>query len=63
MISAALVFLMVPSLSLIYAGLGNRTFALTLFRLPMITCALIGFQVGLPSFHLSSHPPSPSPEG
>jgi len=45
MISSALVFLMIPSLSLIYAGIGNRSFALTLFRLPLITCAFIGVQV------------------
>ena len=45
MISAALVFLMVPALSLIYSGMGNRTFALTLFRLPLITCAFVGLQV------------------
>lgn len=45
MISSALVFLMIPALSLIYAGMGNRSFALTLFRLPLITAAFIGFQV------------------
>ena len=44
-ISSALVFLMVPSLSLIYAGTGNRTSAMQMFRLPMITCAVVGFQV------------------
>lgn len=45
MISSALVFLMIPSLSLIYAGIGNRSFALTLFRLPLITGAFISVQV------------------
>ncbi|KAK3389952.1 ammonium transporter AmtB-like domain-containing protein [Podospora didyma] len=44
MISSALVFIMIPSLSLIYSGLGNRSFALTLFRLPMLTGAFIGVQ-------------------
>jgi len=44
LISSALVFIMIPALSLIYAGLGNRSFALTLFRLPLITGAFIGFQ-------------------
>ncbi|KAK3329258.1 ammonium transporter AmtB-like domain-containing protein [Apodospora peruviana] len=44
MISSALVFIMIPSLSLIYAGLGNRSFALTLFRLPLMTAAFIGLQ-------------------
>ncbi|KAK3366748.1 ammonium transporter AmtB-like domain-containing protein [Lasiosphaeria ovina] len=44
MISSALVFIMIPSLSLIYSGLGNRSFALTLFRLPMITAAFVGLQ-------------------
>jgi len=57
MISADLVFFMVPALSLIYAGMGNRTFALTLFRLPLITCAFISLQVG--SFASPSHRPSP----
>jgi len=44
MLSSALVFLMIPSLSLIYAGLGNRSFALTLFRLPLVTGAFIGLE-------------------
>jgi Amt family ammonium transporter len=48
LISSALVFLMVPALSLIYAGIGKRTFALTLFRLPLITSAFVGLQVSLP---------------
>ncbi|KAK4204547.1 putative ammonium transporter [Triangularia verruculosa] len=42
MISSALVFIMIPALSLIYSGLGNRSFALTLFRLPLITAAFVG---------------------
>lgn len=45
LMSSALVFLMIPALSLIYSGLGNRSFALTLFRLPMVTAAFIGLQV------------------
>ncbi|KAK3693468.1 ammonium transporter AmtB-like domain-containing protein [Podospora appendiculata] len=44
MVSSAFVFVMIPSLSLIYSGLGNRSFALTLFRLPMVTAAFIGLQ-------------------
>lgn len=47
MVSSALVFIMIPALSLIYAGMGSRSFAMTLFRLPLITAALIGFQVGI----------------
>jgi len=48
MTSSSLVFLMIPALSLIYAGMGNRSFALTLFRLPLITAGFISFQVGIP---------------
>jgi Amt family ammonium transporter len=48
LISSALVFIMIPALSLIYAGTGKRSFALTLFRLPLITGAFIGLQVSLP---------------
>ncbi|KAM7198215.1 Rh-like protein/ammonium transporter [Naviculisporaceae sp. PSN 640] len=44
MISSAMVFIMVPALSFIYAGLGSRSFALTLFRLPMVTAAFVGLQ-------------------
>jgi ammonium transporter, Amt family len=47
LISSALVFVMIASLSLIYAGLGNRSFALTLFRLPLVTGAFVGLQVSL----------------
>ncbi|KAK4172327.1 putative ammonium transporter [Triangularia setosa] len=47
MISSALVFIMIPALSLIYSGLGNRSFALTLFRLPLITAAFVGLQWAL----------------
>ncbi|KAK4209663.1 Rh-like protein/ammonium transporter [Rhypophila decipiens] len=44
MFSSAAVFLMIPALSFIYAGLGNRSFSLTLFRLPMVTAAFVGLQ-------------------
>jgi hypothetical protein len=47
LISSALVFIMIPALSLIYAGIGNRSFALTLFRLPLVTGAFVGLQVSL----------------
>ncbi|KAK4183140.1 putative ammonium transporter [Podospora australis] len=47
MMASALVFIMIPSLSLIYSGLGNRSFALTLFRLPMVTAAFVGLQWAL----------------
>ncbi|KAH9216099.1 ammonium transporter AmtB-like domain-containing protein [Leptodontidium sp. 2 PMI_412] len=53
MISSALVFIMIPALSLIYAGLGNRSFAMTLFRLPLITAAFIGFQWALWGYALT----------
>ncbi|KAK3366406.1 ammonium transporter AmtB-like domain-containing protein [Podospora didyma] len=42
--ASCLVFVMIPALSLIYSGLSNRSFALTLFRLPMITGACVGMQ-------------------
>jgi hypothetical protein len=45
LVASALVFLMIPSLSLIYSGLGSRSFAMTLFRLPMVTAAFVGLQV------------------
>ncbi|KAM7215154.1 Rh-like protein/ammonium transporter [Rhypophila decipiens] len=44
MFSSAAVFLMIPALSFIHAGLGNRSFSLTLFRLPMVTAAFVGLQ-------------------
>jgi hypothetical protein len=52
---------MIPALSLIYAGIGNRSFALTLFRLPLVTGAFIGLQVSSPSPNKSSsHQPKGS---
>ncbi|KAH7342596.1 ammonium transporter AmtB-like domain-containing protein [Rhexocercosporidium sp. MPI-PUGE-AT-0058] len=51
--SSALVFIMIPALSLIYAGLGNRSFAMTLFRLPLITAAFVGFQWALWGYALT----------
>ncbi|KAK3984530.1 putative ammonium transporter [Cladorrhinum sp. PSN332] len=47
MMASALVFIMIPALSLVYSGLGNRSFALTLFRLPMVTASFIGLQWAL----------------
>ncbi|KAK1750123.1 Rh-like protein/ammonium transporter [Echria macrotheca] len=44
MMSSAMVFLMVPSLSLIYAALSNRSFAMTMFRLPLVTAALVSLE-------------------
>ncbi|KAK0612243.1 ammonium transporter AmtB-like domain-containing protein [Immersiella caudata] len=42
--ASALVFLMIPALSLIYAGLSNRSFAMSMFRLPLMTAAVVGLQ-------------------
>ncbi|KAK0656939.1 ammonium transporter AmtB-like domain-containing protein [Cercophora newfieldiana] len=44
MVASAMVFLMVPALSLIYAALSNRSFAMTMFRLPLMTAAVVGLQ-------------------
>ncbi|KAK0741430.1 ammonium transporter AmtB-like domain-containing protein [Schizothecium vesticola] len=44
MAASAMVFLMVPALSLIYAGLSNRSFAMTMFRLPLMTAAVVGLE-------------------
>jgi len=44
MASSAMVFIMVPALSLIYAALSNRSFAMTMFRLPLMTAAVVGLQ-------------------
>ncbi|KAK0665359.1 hypothetical protein QBC41DRAFT_339894 [Cercophora samala] len=44
MICSSLVFLMIVSLCLVYSGLGRSTFAITLFKQPIITGAMIGFQ-------------------
>lgn len=44
LLSSATVFLMIPALSFINAGLGNRSFSLTLFRLPLVTAAFVGLQ-------------------
>jgi ammonia channel protein AmtB len=47
MMSSGLVFLMVPAMSLFYSGATSRQSSLKLFRLPLITAAVVGFQVGL----------------
>ena len=44
MVASAMVFLMVPALSLIFAALSNRSFAMTMFRLPLMTAAVVGLQ-------------------
>jgi hypothetical protein len=45
LISSGLVLLMVPAMCLFYSGASDRRTSLTLFRLPLITAALVGFQV------------------
>jgi len=44
MAASTMVFIMVPALSLIYAALSNRSFAMTMFRLPLMTAAVVGLQ-------------------
>lgn len=46
LISSALVFQMVPAMCLFYSGATSRLSSLKLFRLPLITAAVVGFQVG-----------------
>lgn len=45
LISSALVLLMIPGISLFYAGLTDRSSTLTVLRLPFITAAFASFQV------------------
>ncbi|PMD63003.1 Rh-like protein/ammonium transporter [Hyaloscypha bicolor E] len=63
LISSALVLMMVPAMCLFYSGASNRRSSLTLFRLPLITAALIGFQWYLWGYSLAFtpavKPPSP----
>ncbi|KAH8747820.1 ammonium transporter AmtB-like domain-containing protein [Hyaloscypha sp. PMI_1271] len=63
LISSALVLMMVPAMCLFYSGASNRRSSLTLFRLPLITAALIGFQWYLWGYSLTFtpaiKPPSP----
>ncbi|KAE9371133.1 Rh-like protein/ammonium transporter [Stipitochalara longipes BDJ] len=63
LISSALVLMMVPAMCLFYSGASNRRSTLTLFRLPLITAALIGFQWYLWGYSLAFTPavPPPSP--
>ncbi|KAK0737280.1 ammonium transporter AmtB-like domain-containing protein [Apiosordaria backusii] len=56
MICSALVFLMVVSLCLVYSGLGSPLFAITLFKQPIITGAMIGFQWYLWGYTLTFTP-------
>lgn len=63
LISSGLVLLMVPAVCLFYSGASNRRMSLTLFRLPLITAALVGFQWYLWGYTLAFTPavPPPSP--
>jgi ammonia channel protein AmtB len=45
LLSGALVFLMIPGISLIHAGSADTKSALSLFRLPLFTLAVVGCQV------------------
>ncbi|KAK3377268.1 hypothetical protein B0T24DRAFT_666036 [Lasiosphaeria ovina] len=53
MTASALVFIMIPALSLIYSGLSNRSYAMTMFRLPMLTAAVVGLQWALWNYSLT----------
>jgi ammonia channel protein AmtB len=55
MTASALVFIMIPSLSLIYAGISNRSFAMTMVQLPMLTAAVVGLQVREPALPDTLH--------
>ncbi|KAK4197063.1 putative ammonium transporter [Triangularia verruculosa] len=56
MLCSALVFLMVVSLCLVYAGLGSPLFAITMFKQPIITGAMISFQWYLWGYTLTFSP-------
>ncbi|KAK4667518.1 hypothetical protein QC763_310010 [Podospora pseudopauciseta] len=56
MICSALVFLMVISISMVYSGLGSRLFAITLFKQPLLTGAMISFQWYLWGYALTFTP-------
>ncbi|KAK4178775.1 putative ammonium transporter [Triangularia setosa] len=58
MMCSSLVFLMVVSLCLVYSGLGRPLFAITLFKQPIITGAMIGFQWYLWGYTLTFTPGS-----
>jgi ammonia channel protein AmtB len=56
LISSGLVLLMVPAMCLFYSGASTRHASLTLFRLPLITAALVGFQWYLWGYTLAFSP-------
>ena len=43
--ASALVFLMIPGIALVYAGVADRYSAITMARIPLITTAFVGLQV------------------
>jgi ammonium transporter, Amt family len=47
--ASALVLLMIPGISLYYSGVSKPKSTLTLVRLPLITTAVVGSVVGVPS--------------
>ncbi|KAB5518033.1 ammonium transporter AmtB-like domain-containing protein, partial [Coniochaeta sp. 2T2.1] len=64
LISSALVFQMVPAMCLFYSGATSRLSSLKLFRLPLITAAVVGFQWYLFGYTLAFTPavtPNPLP--
>lgn len=47
LLSTALVFLMIPGIALVYSGAADRFSAITMARIPLITTAFVGIQVGI----------------
>lgn len=60
MLCSGLVFLMVPAMSLFYSGATSRQSSLKLFRLPLITAAVVGFQWYLWGYCLAFTPAVPT---
>ncbi|OIW34179.1 Rh-like protein/ammonium transporter [Coniochaeta ligniaria NRRL 30616] len=56
LISSALVFQMVPAMCLFYSGATSRLSSLKLFRLPLLTAAVVGFQWYLWGYTLAFTP-------
>lgn len=54
LLSSAQVLLMIPGISLVYAGVADPFSALTLLRVPLITTAFVGVQVSSSKQHVSS---------
>jgi Amt family ammonium transporter len=64
LISSALVFQMVPAMCLFYSGATSRLSSLKLFRLPLLTAAVVGFEWYLWGYTLAFTPavtPDPLP--